>query len=421
MSRSITTTFIIASGTLLEWYDFTLFAYLATLLGNIFFPHTDSVAALLAVFSVYAAGNATRVLGAVWFGQLGDTRGRQRALMYSILLMAIPTILIALTPGYAVIGIAASVLLVLYRLLQGFALGGEYQGNAIYLVERAHKNPGLAGSWVVTMVGLGMLLASGVTTLITIPTMPDYAWRVAFLLGGGVGIAALYVRYRLQETPRFTQAVQQQQVQKLPLKILLKQYPGRFVLAVLIAIGAASYNYSLVFLPTYFTLVHQSSLHDASRVLTISLLVGQFLTPFVGWLSDNLGLKKCTDNKLALMIWGAIGTLLFAYPAYQLYIHGNLLVIVITNLVMGLLCCLYLAPKNALLTQLFPAEICYTGFGLAHNLGLAIAGLVPLWLIKLVAQQQMLMAPAYYFMISSVLALSCLLVLWRYRNQLLNN
>lgn len=408
MRRSAITTIAIASGTLLEWYDFTLFAYLATLLANLFFPHTDPIAALLAAFSVYAAGNAVRVIGSLWFGQIGDTRGRQRALIYSITLMAIPTVLISITPSYAVIGVVASVLLVMYRLVQGFALGGEYQGNAIYLVEQSEKHKGLAGSWIVTMVGLGMLLASGVTTLVTAPNMPNYSWRIAFLLGGFVGFIALYVRYRLKETPRFQQALQQKQIEKIPLKIIFKKYPGRFVLAILIAVGAASYNYSLIFLPTYFTFVHHSSLHEATKILTISLLMGQFLTPLMGWLSDKI-------NKLTMMITGALGTLIFAYPIYQIYIHGNLIAIVLANLLIGALCCLYLAPKNAVLTQLFPAEVCYTGFGLAHNIGLAIAGIAPLMLTKLVAQQHILMAPAYYFMLSSFVSLCCLLVLWRAR------
>lgn len=412
MFRSVTTTLAIASGTLLEWYDFTLFAFLAPLV-VLFFPQTDAFAALLAVFSIYAAGNIVRILGAICFGQIGDTYGRQRALVYSITLMAIPAVLISITPSYAVIGITASILLVIYRLLQGFALGGEYQGNAIFIVERSHKYQGLAGSWIVTMVGLGMLLASSVATLVTAPGSPAYLWRFAFLLGGLVGLLALYVRYRLNETPRFQQAMQKKQIAKIPLATIFKKYPKQFILAVLISMGAASYNYSMVFLPTYFTFIHQSSLHEAIKVLTLSLLIGQFITPLIGCLSDKNWLSNSLENKLLLMILGAGGTLIFAYPIYQIYIHGSLLAIMGANLLIGTLCSLYLAPKNAVLTQLFPAEVCYSGFGLAHNLALAIAGGMPLLLVKLVAKHHVLMAPAYYFMFSSVVALVCLIVLWR--------
>jgi len=424
------TTPVILCGTLLEWYDFTIFAYLAWVFANLFFPQHDPVAGLLAIFAIYASGNIARALSAIWFGQMGDTQGRKHALVYSIALMGIPSILIAITPTYAVIGIAASVLLVFYRLMQGLAMGGEYQGNAIFLLEGTSQRQGLLGSAIVTMIGLGMLLASLVVTVVTAPSMPTYAWRFAFLGGGLVALLALYVRYQSTETAAFKLVKQQQQILTIPLLTLIKQKPKNLIIAIIISLGAAGFNYSMIFLPSYFMLIHVFSLHDATKLLTISLLIGQLLTPLAGWISDQRWLiiwrnflpqrwQDSVDNKLALMLLGTVCTLLLAYPCYWIYNHGNKVAIIIANLVIGALSCLYLAPKNVLLTQLFPVNMRYTGFGLGHNIGLALGSIAPILIIYAIIQQHIIMAPAYYLIFSSVMAMSCLLILWRHKDNFL--
>lgn len=430
--RNSLATPVILSGTLLEWYDFTLFAYLAPLFAILFFPQHNSLAALMAIFSVYTSGNIARALSAIWFGQIGDTKGRQHALIYSILFMALPTLLIALMPTYARIGITASVLLALCRIMQGIAMGGEYQGNAIFLIEHSKQREGWVGSLIVTMIGLGMLMASGIVSVVTLPSMPEYAWRFAFLFGGTVALVALYVRTRLVDSHSFLLAKSHGEIVKIPLKTLIKQKPKNLLVAILISLGAASFNYSAIFLPTYFTLIHIFNLHDATHLLAISLLVGQFLTPLAGWFSDKKWLttlkfflpnpKRCEnslDNKLAMMLAGALLTLVLAYPCYWVYNQGNSISIICANLIIGTLSCLYLAPKNAVLTHLFPINIRYTGFGLGHNIGLALGSTTPVILIYAITKHHMIMAPAYYLMLSSAVSLLCLLIVWRHRDKLL--
>lgn len=397
-------------GTLLEWYDFTLFAYLAPLLAILYFPREDTVAGILAVFAIYSVGNVARAFSAILFGHLGDTKGRQVTLIYSITLMVVPTLLIAITPSYSTIGITSSVLLCIYRFMQGIAIGSEYQGNAIFLIENTQKSQGLAGSWIVTMVGLGILLASVVTTFVTMPGAPDYAWRLAFLFGGLLGLIALYIRNNAKETITFSALKTANKLVKVPVKLLITKYKKHFLLAIITSLGAAGYTYSLIFLPTYFTFTHTLSLHEATRAITISLVLGQFLSPLLGWLSDKQWLNifrqptNFLSNKFALMLIGSIGTLVLAYPCYRVYQHGSLLGIIIANLIIGILGCFYLAPKNAVLANLFPANIRYTGFGLAHNLGLAIGGFMPLILTYLITKYHLMMAPAYYLMLSGLMS-----------------
>src|SRR3954469_25920171 len=200
-------------GNVLEWYDFAVYAFVAAILARKFFPTTDEVTALLSTFLAYGLGFVARPLGGIIIGRLGDTHGRKIALLLTIFLMAAGTVLIGILPTYASIGIAAPLLLVVARLMQGFSAGGEWGGSTAYIVEWAPRGRrGWYGSFQQTSVVGGLLLGSGVAalfnTILTPEQMNDWGWRVPFLVGGLLGPVGIYMRRTIDETPAYARVAQ---------------------------------------------------------------------------------------------------------------------------------------------------------------------------------------------------------------------
>ena len=186
-------------GNVIEWYDFALYGYLAAIIGRLFFPAEDATASLLASYGVFAAGFLMRPIGAIFFGWLGDTIGRGRTMLISVAMMAFPTIALGLLPDYATIGLAAPILLIVIRLIQGLSVGGEFSSSVTYMVETAAKHRrGQAGSWANVGSMSGMLLGSAAAALVT-TTFSDVflescGWRLPFLFGGVLGLIAIALR-----------------------------------------------------------------------------------------------------------------------------------------------------------------------------------------------------------------------------------
>lgn len=195
-------------GNIIEWYDFALYGFMASILSTLFFPSEDRTSSLLATYGVFAAGFIMRPLGSVVFGWLGDTIGRSRTMLISVAMMAIPTTMLGLLPTFEMIGVWAPVLLISIRLVQGLSVGGEFSSSVTYLVETAPKNQrGLAGSWanVGSMLGmlLGSLMAALATNLFDEQALYSYGWRLPFLFGGLLGIAAVIMRRDLPSSKHF--------------------------------------------------------------------------------------------------------------------------------------------------------------------------------------------------------------------------
>jgi MFS transporter, MHS family, proline/betaine transporter len=210
-------------GNAVEWFDFAIYGFLATFIAANFFPSGNETAALLNTFAIFAAAFFMRPLGGFVFEPLGDRIGRQRVLALVILLMAAATVAIGLLPTYATIGVAAPLLLLFLRCLQGFSAGGEYGGGAVYLAEFAsEKHRGLTVTFMVWSGVLGFLLGSVTVTLLQalLPAdaMESYGWRIPFLIAGPLGLVGLYIRLRLDDTPQFAELSKAEQVAKSPLR-----------------------------------------------------------------------------------------------------------------------------------------------------------------------------------------------------------
>ena len=216
-----------SAGTVVEWFDYGLYLYLVPIVAPLIFPTDNQLTAIIASLGVFAAGSLLRIAGGAFFGSIGDRLGRKKALVLSILMMTVPMALTAFLPTYADIGIAATLIFTGMRMLQGFSAGGEYSGTVVQLVEQAPaRRRGFIASTAVFTSGIGVLLASalvaGLTTVLSEQAMSDYGWRACYLVGGALGLFALIMRRRMDETQAFKAEEADGDVPAKPLRCALK-------------------------------------------------------------------------------------------------------------------------------------------------------------------------------------------------------
>lgn len=405
-------------GNTLEWFEFFLYGYFAPILAPLFFPSENYLLSLLQVFGVFAAGFLMRPFGGILFGYVGDRIGRQKTLTLSILLMAIPTTCMGLLPTYQHIGMLAGILLLLCRLLQGVATGGEKQGAAVYVTEHAQSNQrGWFGSWTKCGIFLGILLASSVALILGHVLSPvsltQWGWRLPFLAGIPLGILGYYLRSSLPETPPFQHLVSQQNILNNPLKHVLIIHWRVTLIAIMLPISFETNFYLIfIFIPTQLKKITQLSFEQTLLANSISLLILTALTPLVGKLSDYWGRKS-------LLMFGAIGGVVFAYPLFvllnQAHSVNNILLIQ-----MGLMFFMvpFTAVTPALFSELFPTQIRYTASSLASNLAATLfGGTAPLVATYLISRTGNLNAPAWYMIITGVITLLAIFMIRESRGQ----
>ncbi len=289
-----------SAGTLIEWYDFYIFGSLAVIIATKFFPQDNPTAAFLSTLATFAAGFVVRPFGALFFGRLGDIIGRKYTFMVTLLLMGLSTFAIGLVPGYETIGFAAPILVLVLRLLQGLALGGEYGGAATYVAEHSEPDKrGLRTSWIQTTATIG-LFVSLLVILITRNSMDkgafeDWGWRVPFLLSIVMVIISYFIRRNMDESPLFKKAKAEGKTVSNPLKESFgKKYNFKFVLLALFGAamgqGVIWYTgqfYALSFLQT----VCHVEFDQTNYIIATALLMGTGFFVFFGWLSDKVGRK----------------------------------------------------------------------------------------------------------------------------------
>ena len=310
-------------GTVFEWYDFYLYAILAPFFAALFFPPGNDTAALLSAFATYAAGFLVRPFGAVIFGRIGDLVGRKYTFLVTIVVMGASTFAVGLLPTFSTLGWAAAVMLVLLRLLQGLALGGEYGGAATYVAEHARSNErGYATSWIQTTATLGMLLALIVIllcrTTIDAKAFSEWAWRIPFLVSLILLVFSVYIRLKLNETPIFQRMKEEGKGSKAPLTESFFRYPNnKYVLLALLGAtagqGVVWYTgqfYALFFLTITLKLDYVS----AYSLIALSLLIGTPFFIFFGWLSDRIG-------RLKIILAGCLIAAVTFFPLFKGLTH----------------------------------------------------------------------------------------------------
>ncbi|MGQ4609913.1 MFS transporter [Raoultella ornithinolytica] len=401
-------------GNFIEWYEFAVYGFLATVIARNFFQLAGEapLTGLILTYASFAIAFFFRPLGAIIFGRIGDRIGRKPTLIIVLVMMTLATTAIGLVPVYASIGIAAPLILTGLRILQGLFAGGEYGGAVSLMTEFAPRGKrGLYGAWQSFTVALGLLAGAGIVALISVALSPEelyaWGWRLPFFLAIPMGGVALWLRVKMEETPGFLRQQKQQQ-----------QYPqptanvGQTLKAILTGIGrlmvwsAAGYTY-LVIMPAYL----QSSLHTGfNQALLIAVIsnIGFAMTILpAGILSDKWGRRN-------VMVVAAVLLLILALPLLKILQaeSSTLLVKALVVLVAGGLVGMLAGPGPAMLSEMFPTKVRYTGLGLAYSLSNAIfSGCAGLIITGLIKQTGNLDIPAYYVMATAVVSIFALMTL----------
>jgi metabolite-proton symporter len=374
-------------GTTIEWYDVFLYGSAAALVFNrLFFPEFDPLVGTMLAFATYALGFVARPVGGIVFGHFGDRIGRKRLLMLSLVLMGVATILIGLLPTYAQIGVWAPIALIVLRLIQGFAVGGEWGGAVLMAAEHGDAaRRGFWASWPQAGVPAGSLLAAAVLAIMaSVQTEADFlqwGWRVPFVLSALLVIVGWYIRNRVSESPMFEAEFEAADAPaKVPAMDVLRERPKALVLGAGLRLGEnISYYILTVFSLTYLVDVSHESRSVALNALLIGAAVQFFAIPLLALLSDRIGRRP-------VYALGAFGLAIWGFVLFGLLGSGNNGSIVLA-LVVGLVLhgAMY-GPQAAFITELFPTRIRYSGVSIAYQLTSIVAGslapIIALWLYK---------------------------------------
>ena len=369
-------------GATIEWYDFFLYGVVAGIVFNkLYFPAGDPVVATLLAYTTFAVGFVTRPLGGILFGHFGDRIGRKTMLIMTLMIMGIATFLIGLVPTYEQIGVAAPLLLLLLRVLQGIGLGGEWGGAVLMAYEYAPpEKRGFYASLPQIGLAIGLMLASGVVALLswllTDAQFLAWGWRIAFLISAAMVGVGIYIRLNVQETPEFAAVKARNAELRIPFADMIKRYPGN----VLKGMGAryidgVFFNVFAVFLIGYLAGTIKISRTDALLGVMIAAFVMIFTIPMFGRLSDRIGRPR-------VYFWGSLVTAFASFPAFWLITNsgGNVFLIWIAIVIpFGILYAAIYGPEAALFCDLFDARVRYTGISFVYQFsGIFASGITPI-------------------------------------------
>ena len=388
-------------GNFIEWFDYATYTYFAITIGIVFFPESEVSSTLLS-FAVFALSFVFRPLGASFWGSMGDKKGRKWSLSISIFLMTGAAFLIGCLPGYATIGIAAPILLVVLRSIQGFSAAGEYSGAAVFLAEYAPKDHrGKYCSLVPASTATG-LLAGSTAALIIKALLPEtdmvaWGWRIPFLLAGPLGLIAHYIRTKLEDSPTYQQltdsGADRSKEAARPTRLVFKKYRKRLVSSIAATmVNSVGFYLVLTYLPTYLTAYAGMEAAPAQAATDIALLAYIFIVFGAGKVSDIVGRKK-------MMLGACAAFIVLSVPSFMMLDSAQLPIVIAAELIM----CVTLSINDANIAcyqaEMFPTEVRYTGAALGSNIAYVIFGgtasMVATALIDATGNSLM---PAFYMM-----------------------
>ncbi|CAN5418023.1 MFS transporter [soil metagenome] len=401
-------------GNITEWYNFLLYGYLAAVISQLFFPAKNALLSLTLTFSVFALSFFARPIGGVLFGWIGDTYGRQRALIFSLILMGIPTVLIGCFPSYESVGVISPILLCVLRICQGFAAGGEHTGSAIYVAE--HAPAARKTLWVSTVpasAAVGVLISSATAWLIIHSFSSDqllsWGWRVGFWAGGLLCFISLLLRISMPESPLFEKVQKENVAQHHSLLNLMKNREVCKSLLIVFCLASTwgiFYQILFIWMPTYLTRIAHLDNSTALKINSLYILILAILIIAVGYFADYL------KRKLLLTI-ACVGMMIVAYPLFSMLSSGITWKIYSAMALFTLIFSLYLPVAFVSMIEAFPVNIRFTSLSFSFNIGLALFGgttpLIATWLIEITGNK---LAPAYYLIAAAMLglgAVACLL------------
>jgi len=383
------------SGSILEWYDFTVYGFLAPTLATLFFPSSDPTSSLLSAFAVLAIGYAARPIGSLVFGHIGDRYGRRPALVISVSIMGLGSLAISALPVHAEIGVAAPILLIAIRAIQGIAVAGEYAAAGVWIVEQAERRfRGLAGSVIACAMILGCVLGAGVPTLVsdlvTDDQMRAWGWRVPFALGTAVAFFSLFLRLNAART---SAPEARSPTERAPVKQALIEY-GTVIVQMMLLLAPTTIVYFVIFVyaASYLTEQMHFSTAQALDITSINLVVMALLAIPLGYLSDRIGRRT-------LLAIGAVGTILLTWPCWALMHQPNPVHVFLGQLGFTALNAIGWALSISTLCEMVPAHVRCSAVAIGYNLCMAIVGgVTPAVATYLVARTGDDFLPAYVVM-----------------------
>jgi MFS family permease len=363
-------------GTVVEYFDFLIYATISALVfGDLFFPSDNQFVATMLVWTTFAVGFLVRPLGGILFGHFGDKIGRSRVLFITLMMMGAATTLIGLLPTYEQIGVAAPIILVLLRVIQGLGVGGEYGGAALMVIEHTHNSGkrGLFGGLTSASSAMGFLLASGLMAVLTGVTTDEqfsgWAWRIPFLLSAALLGIGFYIRYRLGETPVMAEAMQKDETVKAPLAELFRTHRRQLLIALGAPFGLFAAYYVILVFSIPFA-VQESEKANESFLLTMSTIAQAIYLCAVisgGYLSDKYG------RRLPI-IAGAAGLAMWSFAFFPLLLSGTITATLTGFVVALLMLGLIFGPMAAYLAELFGTEVRFSGLSVGYQVSAAVAG-----------------------------------------------
>ena len=391
-------------GNMMEWYDFAVYGYFAMIIGKLFFPMTDPAVSLIASFGAFAAGFLVRPLGGLVFGRIGDLVGRQKAMTLSVIAMAVPTVLMGCLPTYETIGIAAPILLIVLRIIQGLSVGGEYTSSLIFLAENAPKNrKAFTAVWGVWGGTAGILLGSGVglliSSILTDDQLVNWGWRIPFAIGGLVALTGWWIRSNMHVEIPIAQT-------SSPVKDVFTRYRWDVLRVALLNIGSGVAFYTaFVYAVSYIRNIDKLSESIALELNTLAMLVLLAVLPVSAWMSDRYGRKKILLISTILLVFLSI-------PLFHLIHSVDEIQILIGEVIFAVVVGMGSGGIVALNVELIPAPVRCTGLAFAYNASMGLFGgttpLMAAWLINYTGNQ---IAPAYWVVTTASLSLLTL-VFW---------
>ncbi|MCD0504646.1 glycine betaine/L-proline transporter ProP [Bordetella petrii] len=402
-----------ALGNAMEWFDFGVYGFVAFALGKVFFPDASPAVQTIAALGTFSVPFLVRPLGGVFFGVMGDRYGRQKVLSLTIIIMALSTFCIGLIPSYAAIGLWAPVLLLLCKLAQGFSVGGEYTGAAVFVAEYApDRQRGFLGSWLDFGSIAGFVLGAGMVvvlqTIMAEQAFLDWGWRVPFFVAGPLGLLGLYLRHAAEETPAFTEQLAKMDkedrdaVQERP-TVSFREIFSKYRKSLLVCIGMVlvtniTYYMLLTYMPTYLSSSLGYSEEHGVLIIVVVMIGMLFVQPLVGFASDKVGRKP-------FLLVGSIGLLLLSVPAFRFVGSDNTGLIFLGLLFIAVLLNCLTGVMASTLPALFPTRIRYSALASSFNIAIIVAGLTPTVSAWLVEGSGNLMMPAYYLMVAAAIGL----------------
>ena len=401
-----------AIGTTIEWYDFFLYNTAAALVfPHLFFPASSAYAGAMQSFATYAVGFAARPVGAAIFGHWGDRIGRKATLIITLLVMGISSALVGILPKTATIGLAAPLLLVALRLIQGLAIGGEWSGSVLIAMEWGdQRKRGLLASFAQLGVPFGLVLGTGGMTLLSATLSPEaftsWGWRVPFLFSLVLVAVGLVIRLKILETPMFAKVQQERKTARAPVIEVIRHHWRE----ILLSAGLRFSEQMPFYLFTTFVLIYVVSRHGFSRTFVLNAVLAGALCelvaiPLFSHLSDRLGRKR-------VYLTGAVLTALIAFPYFAVLTHSGAVLIFVAVVVSLQVHAMQYGPQAALIGESFPTHLRYGGAGLGYQLASVFAGgpapLIATWLLHETGTPYSI---SIYIVLAAVITIGCVVAL----------